>query len=347
MAESRLRGDGLRFPRLAADPASPVEGQVYYNTTDDKLKMWDGTAWKGVGTGGGGYKYNQIITTGYVLGGYKSGTPYRNVNRMVHATDVMTNLGDRIAYAFSYSTGTPSMTKGWVFGANGAHSSANANTIAFQMITETQLSHNSANNLTLSRNDAGVAAKEGEYCYILSNQNPDKFNFTNETCTRTNLGLTTDGTGGGVQAIYDDTHGLIYGGGAVQTLTYATDIFAHRIDAGVVTPGVHNQQKPILTKIYKGYGGHEGTYNGGYNYRRTDMITNVHEATNARPMGNIGEENYDMGQDHQYCMGHYDGAQNNRGHKFFYASDAGYELGSGSLRTGIPGGSSGACVWKG
>ena len=61
----------------------------------------------------------------------------------------------------------------------------------------------------------------------------------------------------------------------------------------------------------------------------------------------MGEENYDMGQEHQYCMGQYDGAQNNRGHKFFYTTDTGYELGSGSVRTGIPGGSSGSCGWRG
>jgi len=69
--------------------------------------------------------------------------------------------------------------------------------------------------------------------------------------------------------------------------------------------------------------------------------------TVTRPLQNSGEENYDMGQEHQYCMGMYDGAQNNRGHKFFYTTDTGYELGAGSVRTGIPGGSSGICGWKG
>jgi hypothetical protein len=64
-------------------------------------------------------------------------------------------------------------------------------------------------------------------------------------------------------------------------------------------------------------------------------------------MTNMGEENYDMGQEHQYCLGQYDGAQNNRGHKFFYTTDTGYELGSGSVRTGVPGGSSGSCGWRG
>ena len=54
-----------------------------------------------------------------------------------------------------------------------------------------------------------------------------------------------------------------------------------------------------------------------------------------------------MGQDWQYALGTYDGAQNNRGHKFFYSTDSGYELGAGSIRTGVPGGSSGTCHWRG
>jgi hypothetical protein len=54
-----------------------------------------------------------------------------------------------------------------------------------------------------------------------------------------------------------------------------------------------------------------------------------------------------MGQGWQYMMGMYDGAQNNRGWKFNYTTEAGSELGSGSVRTGVPGGSSGHCVWKG
>jgi hypothetical protein len=69
--------------------------------------------------------------------------------------------------------------------------------------------------------------------------------------------------------------------------------------------------------------------------------------TVAKPIGNSGEENFDMGQEKHYMMGMYDGAQNNRGWKFTYATDTGFELGAGSIRTGVPGGSSGACCWKG
>ena len=38
---------------LASDPASPVQGQIYYNTASDVIKYYDGAAWQIIGTGSG------------------------------------------------------------------------------------------------------------------------------------------------------------------------------------------------------------------------------------------------------------------------------------------------------
>jgi len=38
---------------LASDPASPVQGQIYYNTASDVIKYYDGAAWQTIGTGSG------------------------------------------------------------------------------------------------------------------------------------------------------------------------------------------------------------------------------------------------------------------------------------------------------
>src|SRR5688500_8065039 len=50
--------------RLASDPSSPVEGQIYYNTTTDKLRYYDGAAWNDVGTGTGSGDVSQSGSSG-------------------------------------------------------------------------------------------------------------------------------------------------------------------------------------------------------------------------------------------------------------------------------------------
>ncbi len=339
---------GVNYPTASSNPGSPVAGQVYWNTTQKELRQYDGEQWQQVGIGDGGFKYRTVITSSYVMCGYKSGTPYNNANRMTHSTDVCTNLGNVMAYATSYSCGAPSRTKSWVFGAAGANSVATTQVIALIHATDTGQAYNSSNNMNASRNDAGAAFKEEQYCHITSGGSSTKFNFTTETGPAGfTSGIIADGTGGGVQALCDQNKAHLYGNATGQQLVFATDtVGADRLEAGAWV-GANNQQKPINSKDRKGYIGNEGTYNGGYNFRVYDLNTNVLSRTVTRPMGNSGEENYDMGQEHQYCLGMYDGAQNNRGHKFFYTTDTGYELGAGSVRTGIPGGSSGICGWKG
>lgn len=341
---------GIIPPSFASDPASPITGLVYYNTTKGHLRQWTGSAWQQLAIGDSGFKYRTIITTGYVLGGYKDTSPWKNVNRMVHATDVCTNLGDQIAKSASYIQGAPSKTKAWVFCAADAHSVASPNAVAFNMISETAVAYSATNNMAASRQDAGVAFKETEYVHVLSNTTTDKFNFTTEVSALSGLTIIANGTGNGVQAINSDKEALIYNDGAGTALQYATDttsVDQIRSSGAVPVVGNNNQQKAINSKLYKGYAGNEGTYNGGYNFRRTDMTTNTTQGTVAKVEGNTGEENFDMGQDQQYMIGNYNGAQNNNGHKFFYATDAGYALGAGSVRTGVPGGSSGATGWKG
>lgn len=37
--------EAFPFQALAADPATPGEGQTYFNTVSKKVRVWDGTTW--------------------------------------------------------------------------------------------------------------------------------------------------------------------------------------------------------------------------------------------------------------------------------------------------------------
>lgn len=343
---------GINVPTFVSSgrPASPVTGQVIYNTQTNFLEIYDQGVWKDVtqNVSGGAFLYRQIISTGYVLGGYKNTSPWKNVNRMVHSTDVMTNLGDLLSYAGVYTSGVNSLTRGFLWSADDSWPGTSAQTVAINLATETNAGINSAWNMSTGRNDCGTCFKEHLYAYITGGGSGtlDLFNLTTETMT---VGATSPGVAGdeqgGVTAINDETVGYFLS-------TSARKInFANATSYTITTPGgganqTSGQQKGINTKLGRGYFGNEGTYNGGYNLRRYVIPTETY-TTVAKPIGDSGEENFDMGQAWQYMMGMYaTEGQNNRGWKFSYSTDSGFELGAGSIRTGVPGGSSGHCVWK-
>jgi hypothetical protein len=328
----------------ATRPVSPVQGQVIWNTTTKKLEMYDGGYWKQITDGIRPFLYRTVITTSYVAGGYKDANPWTNVNRMAHATDVCTNLGNLLPEAGTYVSGANSLTKAFVWGTQNSFSGASTNVATFSMATETNTGLLSGM-LRNSRNDAATVFKEHYFAYIGGGGtgDVDVFNLTTEQAYKNNMGPDVDAAEG--SGMSDEWAGYMYTDSGAWKFLYSTTVAYQITDTGI--RGAHGQQKGINSKLNRGYAGNEGSYNGGYNLRRFNFVTDVQYGTSTKPIANCGEENFDMGQDKQYCMGTYDGAQNNRGWRYNYASESGYELGAGSVRTGVPGGSSAHCFWKG
>jgi len=347
-------GNGIRLPSFASSsrPASPVQGQVIYNTTLRALEIYDGGYWRAAYDRGRPFLYRTIITTSYVCGGYKDSTPWLNANRMLHSTDVCTNLGNQIPAYMAYVSGASSLTKGFAFGSGGGWSGATNQMHAFNMATESSGGY--IGTMRNSRDMATVGFAEHYFAYIGGGGTGDidVFNLTNETMYQNNMGPDQSGADDG-GAMCDETAAYMYTSSG-QTKLYFATVTGTTVqynpsyatsDTGI--RGAHGQQRGISTKQGKGYAGNEGSWAGGYNLRRFSFATDVQYGTSTKPIGNSGEENFDMGQDKQYMFGCHNGAQNNLGWRFNFASDSGYEIGAGSVRTGVPGGSSGVCFWKG
>jgi hypothetical protein len=370
-------------------PTNATTGYVIYNTDAQQLQGYFGNIggqsgiWRTIGGNiatGSAYLYRTVITTGYVMGGYQNSSPWKNVNRMNHSTDVMTNLGDLLTNSGAYTSGTNNNSKGFIWSTDNSFPGSSTTTSAFSMITETGSGLNTNWNMRVNRNNMGTIFKETLYAYIVGggNADVDVFNLTTETMladftyignyiqmggvTPYNTPISGDtsssDSSNAIGTMSDETAGYGYCDNGTFRLTFATSTVSgidparsglsgdYYISGANVNLGAHGQQKGINSKLNRGYAGNEGNYNGGYNLRRWVFPTQTY-TTISKPIGNSGEENFDMGQDHQYMMGCYDGSQNNRGWRFSYTTDTGYELGAGSVRTGVAGGSSGACCWKG
>lgn len=73
---------------LATAPSSPVEGQIYYDTTDDVIKFWNGSSWQTGGGGGGGSVDSVNGQTGTVVLDADDIDDTATTNKFTNSTDI-------------------------------------------------------------------------------------------------------------------------------------------------------------------------------------------------------------------------------------------------------------------
>lgn len=351
----------------AQRPSSPEIGSMYleespsgsFVVTYTGASNYD-SGWEPVGTQNTdrtAFKYRQIINFSYLAGGYKDSSPWKNVHKTTNATDQTVHLGELMDYPASYTSGACSKSILFVWSTNtdnlwkSATQIQSTHTTGIHMVNETAYAHQSKWDLLNARDDCGTLFKETEFAYIFGGSvaTVEKFNLTNETMYTTYYSggapyvtTTTSITSSlGASGFSEENYGYGYGSESGNKCFFATDVF-------ITTThwGVSGQQKGISSKVGKGYCGNEGTYAGGYNLRRWDLFTETNIGNVPKPDVNSGEENFTLGQDHQYMLGQYNGLQNNNSWKFFYATDSGITNPAG-LSPGVNAGtSSGHCGWR-
>ena len=114
--------------RLATAPASPVTGQFYYNTTDNKAYIWNGTAWTDMTSQGSG-DVTQASASGasgrvkISAGANKSIQDYAGTAGLLKTTDANGTLATAVA-GTDYLTGASTNTlTNKTFDANGTGNS--------------------------------------------------------------------------------------------------------------------------------------------------------------------------------------------------------------------------------
>jgi hypothetical protein len=356
-----LRGQGVTKPPTGARanrPSNPQTGSLYLEQAVSGSFLM---VYAGVSNGDNGwvrvssqvnsnvsFKFRQIISVSFLAGGYKNSSPWKNVHKTINATDQTTHIGELLDFPASYTSGACSKYIFFVWSVNednafkGPADNVGVRTSAINMTNDTKYAHNVKFNITTPRGDLGTMHKETEIAYMFTGGSTivEKFDLSTETiATGFNLSTINGGDGGG--AFSDENFGYGWTTGAGIKMNFSTESFQSSAQWGA-----HSQQKGISSKVGKGYAGNEGDYAGGYNLRRWSNANDTNIGNVVKPHPNCGEENFTMGQDHQYMLGNYDGQQNNTSWKFFYATDTGTTSVSG-LAPGVNGGtSSGHCGWR-
>ena len=353
--------NGLQIPTgtVQSRLSLPDTGSLFFqtSTSGSQVLVFTGTpsgsleGWEVVGEQQNvspAFLYRNIISYGYLAGGYKSSSPWKTVHKTVAATDQTSNIGELLDYPVSYTSGVPNDSILFVFSSNSDNAWKSATdvhgtyTSAINLVNETGYAHQSKWDLANARADVGVVHKETQYAWIFAGGNAtvEKFDLSNETMTATTF--TSFNSTLGASGFSDENYGYPYGSESGVKLTFSTDT-----PVASTHWGVSGQQKGISSKLGKGYCGNEGTYNGGYNLRRWMTATDTNAGNVAKPHPNCGEENFTMGQDWQYMLGVYDGTgQTNTSWKLTYATDTGIVNPAGLAPGTNPGASSGVGGWR-
>lgn len=124
---------------LATDPASPVQGQIYYNTVSDVIKVYDGANWVSLSTGAG--TVTAVTGSGAIA---SSGGTTPNITIAAATTSVVgaVQLSDSTSTTSSVLAATPTAVKAAYDLANGKASPSDT---TFVGTTSVALNRSSAN----------------------------------------------------------------------------------------------------------------------------------------------------------------------------------------------------------
>ena len=305
--------------------------------------MSDGTnAYWSHENGASSWAQARIWTHGYTGGGYRGGSPWKNVNRTVHSNDTTTNLGDKLDRSGAYMSGSWSDIKHWFHSMENTYRGSSNYTSGFNMATENGISHLNQWDMTVNRASMGscqdhVFAGGNSFLHCGGNARTDVFNLKTETM-RTS-GFPNDYPDGGDDPTWGGhgrTHGWIKRSGTRRGFEWKTESYTMWNHG----PGGDGWKKILPTMLGHMY---VGTGNNNQNgNQKCDDRTGIQ--VHGLNFGNMGEENFQMGMRKGYCLGNYNGNQNNQTFKVNYMNDGHNYMGNTTEPKGHSGMSSAHCA---
>ena len=313
------------------------------------------------------YLTRQVITTGFVAGGYKDSVAWQNVNSFDFASETTTGRGNLLTHAGGYIGGAMNRTYSYTIGSSGTGSSGMAASGGVNKWNHKTYAMVTTQTAPATMNDPEAAVEydllgTGKFAWVQTNTaNMNKLDMTTDTWT-TSISTGLSAAGSGVSCYWNETDAIFW----ADTTTSAAADGQRKFNFATVTetnPGISlstfGNQKGVPGKTGYGWAGNEGSYNGGFSMRRYNYVNNTTSVQGAKPVANSGEENYFTGQAIGVTLGTYTGAgQVLDSGKYTYATESGTLLPSGQWYRGtqsgtgssagaaIAGASSGAGTWS-
>ena len=292
--------------------------------------------------------FKRVYTHGFLGAGYKSSTPWSTVEKTAHSTETTTVVGDILDRSGAYVDGGWGDYYAYIYNMKNALNTAGSvtnYTSSFSMSTQTGRAHQSAWDTTARQEGSVLLMPELNMAYITGGTiaSTDKHNYVTETMSLAVSGLNHTGSNAVNQstAMYGETCGFLIANSTTAQFTFATETWGAQNAAMSSSSDGHSK---ILNSKH-GYGwGKNGSNTSSANLTKWSNVTGTSYGIVATTPTSSGEENNQVGQINGYCLGLYDGTQNNTSYRMSYLTDTVTTLGTGAQPSGHDGNSSGACA---
>ena len=281
--------------------------------------------------------YKRIYTRGFVCAGYRSSTPWNNVNETDHSTDT-TWIVPAMERAGAYCCGNWSAVKGYMYATSNSFPRNTSHVVRYYMYTHTTDAWGDV--MSNSRDDCGSMQWDDVRGYVFggSGDSIDNHQFASDSMSHLANGHNSDNHQNCNQW-GDDIKGYkAHGSGKITYSSNSFGSFPNMI-------GSNTHDKSMATKMGYFYSENNGNGTTSGNVYKYNVTTESGTTTGSFKSHNAGETNFQTGQYHGYGMGDCgDSCQENTTYKSYYFTDS-HVAGGGTMESkGTPGRSSGHCL---
>jgi len=319
-----------------------TNGALRFNGRDGKIEVYQSQS-------GGGhwtamvqpFLSRQIITTGYIHGGYASSVVWDETNRVTFATDTTIDLAGKQERGHNYKDSCHDVNNCWTFGgAANAHCANNNGITAYNHRTENNYTSGYTRTFTWSTNNPGMIQNPEMTKAWITGGNSSQIRYFDMVTQTLGAQQGSSGTSGGTWGIQHENYG-IWCENPNQGFKWSSETPYSR---GATSPQGDKHQHCMMFKHANMVGGRER--NPSTNWRETNFYNDQTKDVIGGKSYYGGEENMIAGQDWGYAVGWYQGNHVVDSAKFVYATRSSARGGSSLNAKGVNGQSSATMSWR-